>query len=189
MNKSQAQTFWKALRDDTNVGDVVKKYRTRRGYGGGRTLDRYVQAYNGFLRGRPDQEVSKATGWSTSHVAKIRPWCDELVGTPLEDEWDLWRREHLRDVVEAIESYKLELAGNVQAVTEGTFHMLDFEGEDLPYGPLQKRIIAALRRRDDHLVGLKQSLDEALGREDFEAAKDLVEQIYQALDRWTQPEP
>ena len=185
MNKSQAQTFWKALRDDTNVGDVVKKYRTRRGYGGGRTLDRYVQAYNGFLRGRPNQEISKATGWSTSHVAKIRPWCDELVGTPLENEWDVWRREHLRDLVEAIESYKLELAGNVRAVTERTYHGLDFEGEDLPYGALQKKIIATLERRDDHLVELEQSLNQALGNGRDVAAKDLLEQICQALDRWT----
>ena len=185
MNKSQVQTFWKELRDDTNAGEVVKKYRTRQGYGGERTLDRYVQAYNGFLRGRPDREISKATGWSTKHLAKIRPWCEELVGTPLEDEWDVWRREHLRDVVEAIESYKLELAGNVRAVTERIYHALDFEGEDRPYGALQKKIIATLERRDDHLVELEQSLNQALGNGGDVAAKDLLEQICQALDRWT----
>ena len=78
---------------------------------------------------------------TTSYVAKIRPWYDELVGAASEDERDVLTREQLPRLIEAIESYKLELAGRVQAVTEGTFHALDFEGEDLPYGPLQKQII------------------------------------------------
>ncbi len=88
-------------------------------------------------------------------------------------------------MVEAIESYKLELAGNVRAVTERTYHALDFEGEDLPYGALQKKIITTLERRDDHLVELEQSLNQALGNGRDVAAKDLLEQICQALDRWT----
>ena len=189
MKKHQAQTFWGLLRDTTVVGDVVRKFHTARGYGGKRTLERYAQAYVGFAGGLPDEKISRPTGWSTSYVAKIRPWYDELVGAASEDERDVRTREQLPRLIEAIESYKLELAGRVQAVTEGTFHALDFEGEDLPYGPLQKQIIEALRRRDDQLVKLEQSLDQALGQGQHAAATDLLEQIYQALERRNQLEP
>lgn len=189
MKKHQAQRFWGQLRDTTIVGDVVRKFQTTRGYGGKRTLERYAQAYVGFAGGLPDEKISKPTGWSTSYVAKIRPWYEEWIVTQSEDESDIRTREQHPRRIEAIESYKLELAGRVQAVTEGTFHALDFEGEDLPFGPLQKQIIEALRRGDDQLVELEQSLNEALGQEEFATATDLLEQIYQALDRRNQLEP
>ena len=82
MKKTQAVKFWKALNDSTNVARAISDFEYKRGYGGRRTLGRYVQAQDGFRQGLHSQDISRKTGWSVKYVDKLQEWWEEIFLDP-----------------------------------------------------------------------------------------------------------
>ena len=78
MKRGQAVKFWKALEDSTEVESVISAFENKKGYGGPRTLERYVQAYKGFKQQLPSEEVAQKTGWRSPYVDKIRTWFEGM---------------------------------------------------------------------------------------------------------------
>ncbi len=74
MKKAQAIKFWGNLEDSTEIKEIISAFENKKGYAGKRTLERYVQAYNGFTREQTVEEVSKKTGWKVEYVRKIYGW-------------------------------------------------------------------------------------------------------------------
>lgn len=77
MKKAQAVKFWKAVQESTEVQEVISAFANKKGYGGARTLERYVQAAAGFRDGASDETVAARTGWSPRYVCRIRDWWDD----------------------------------------------------------------------------------------------------------------
>ncbi|MFC1937216.1 hypothetical protein ACFLWY_01500 [Chloroflexota bacterium] len=74
MKKAQVLKFWTALGESTNNKERISAFSNKHGYGGQRTLVRFVQAYDGFRQGLTSEEIAKKSGWSLSLVNKIREW-------------------------------------------------------------------------------------------------------------------
>ena len=81
MKKRQAQKFWKDLQASTEIGDVITRYKGKKGYAPERTLGRYAQAFSGFNNGLSLEDISKKTGWSQAYVDKIHLWFREEFDT------------------------------------------------------------------------------------------------------------
>ena len=82
MKKTQAVKFWKAVNDSTNVERAISDFEYKNGYGGRRTLVRYVQAQNGFRQRLSTKIISKKTGWGGKYVDKLREWWEEKYPSP-----------------------------------------------------------------------------------------------------------
>jgi len=80
MKKGQAVKFWKELSNSTSAKEVVSAFANKRGYGGKRTLERYVQADYGFKQRISSEEIARKTGWSVKYINKIREWWEEEFG-------------------------------------------------------------------------------------------------------------
>ena len=78
MKKPQAVKFWKSLPMSTDVGEVIRGFANKKGYGGERTLKRFVQADRAFQAEKDNEAVSKLTGWSPKYLSKIRAWWDQM---------------------------------------------------------------------------------------------------------------
>jgi len=74
MKKPQALKFWTALGESTNTTEVISSFKNKRGYGGERTLLRFVQAHDGFKQDLTSEEIARKSGWGLSFVNKIREW-------------------------------------------------------------------------------------------------------------------
>lgn len=74
MNKSKAIKFWESLRDNTNTGDVIAMFENKKGYGGKRTLERWVRADQGFRQNLSSENIAKKAGWTAKYIEKIRAW-------------------------------------------------------------------------------------------------------------------
>jgi len=77
MKKAQVLKFWKKVNDSTYAQDVISELANKLGYAGKRTLQRFVQAQQGFRLGQTLEEISKKTGWSIAYVDKIKGWWTE----------------------------------------------------------------------------------------------------------------
>jgi hypothetical protein len=82
MKKQQAITLWKAFNETTQVGELIKKYDTKPGYGGPRTLMRYRKAAQGFEKGLTKEEIAKSTQWSIDYVNRIYVWWEGMFRKP-----------------------------------------------------------------------------------------------------------
>lgn len=80
MKKAQAIRFWTALRETTEVEEVLSRFVNREGYGSRRTLERYAHAAKGFGEGSPIEELSRGTNWSIVYLRKIQTWWDKWQG-------------------------------------------------------------------------------------------------------------
>jgi hypothetical protein len=74
MKKAQALKFWKSVEESTETRKVISSYENKKGYAGKRTLQRFIQAHNGFRRALSAREISGKTGWSILYVEKIYSW-------------------------------------------------------------------------------------------------------------------
>jgi len=74
VNKSKAIKFWESLRDNTNTGDVIAMFENKKGYGGKRTLERWVRADQGFRQNLSSENIAKKAGWTAKYIEKIRVW-------------------------------------------------------------------------------------------------------------------
>ena len=74
MKRAQVVKFWKSLDEGTSRKEIIAAFENKRGYGGERTLDRYIRAYDGFRLGVTIDETAKKTGWKPQHVEKIKSW-------------------------------------------------------------------------------------------------------------------
>lgn len=74
MKKQQVLKFWKAIDNSTGYKEVISDYNYKKGYGGKRTLKRYIQAMEGFKEGLSFEIICQKTGWSMKYITKIHIW-------------------------------------------------------------------------------------------------------------------
>lgn len=77
MRKPQVIKFWKDLQSSTSVKETLSRFADKPGFDGRRTLERYVQAYQGFEAGSTLAEVTGKTGWSLKTVQQLQGWWEE----------------------------------------------------------------------------------------------------------------
>jgi len=83
MNREQAIKLWKEVRNTTFKMEIITRLKNKPGYGGKRTLERYIQAQEGFEQGLEPSLISMKTGWSPKTVKKLyRWWQEEFVIEP-----------------------------------------------------------------------------------------------------------
>jgi len=80
MQKRQAIRFWIRVAESTNMSEVIADFEHQPGYGGKRTLQRYIQAHNGFNDGVSVEEISERTGWSSGYIKKLHEWWTSGIG-------------------------------------------------------------------------------------------------------------
>lgn len=60
------------------IQEVIDRYKNRPGYDSERTIQRYIQACQGFKNRAPVEELMEKTGWSRKFLEKLKVWFDEM---------------------------------------------------------------------------------------------------------------
>jgi len=74
LKRAQVVKFWKSLDECTSRKEIITAFANKVGYGGERTLDRYIRAYDGFRLGETLAEIANKTGWKPKNVEKLKSW-------------------------------------------------------------------------------------------------------------------
>ncbi|MFC2041932.1 hypothetical protein ACFLTV_00300 [Chloroflexota bacterium] len=186
MKKAQVVKFWKAIEDSTDQQEIISSFMKKPGYDGKRTLERYVQALNGFKQGLSLEVVAKKTGWLENFVGKIKVWWDmELsVASPVPTQTDICDPDHAA-LLKSIAAYGSWL-GTVKSLTVDQI-------ASLPNKNLQQRIIYL--RPDLRIIGLcddmgdvvltpeeKEISEKVLANPDFAVkSREVAERCYRRI--------
>ena len=205
MNKTQAVRFWKELRNSTEVGEVISRFKNQRGYASERTLGRYVSADKGFREGIPIEEPG-VTGWKKEFLGKLETWWkEEFGGHPggstvshggsvqvltlgsEADDTKRWIWEHLAEADKAIRAYREEMTAHIQRsqLLEEGFGTVDYPV--IEYGPGERAIIERILRCDESLAALEHGFSDALEAGNVARARQLAPQLSLGLSNWIIP--
>ena len=175
MKRAQALKFWKTIHETTNKGDVISQFENKKGYGGKRTLLRWIQADDGFKVGIDYDELSRKTGWKLPYIKKIREWWvsafPESIRGRYSEEWGHYER--IKEAIISLQHVSVEQ--RIQLLNE-----IERERVTLGDGKLQdtlNKFIAAIQE-DTHL-GMTVSHEEVM--EAVEATSKRMNNRYQRL--------
>ena len=197
MKQQQTRTFWVELDGTIEISGVIDKYKNRSGYGGKRTLERYVQAHKGFKERKSIRDLAASTGWSLGYLKKIHMWwrdayggrgemlisADTVVSNTAGKLQD-WVRDNFTEFSRIVAAAKEDLRYRIEVVEVSRGQRATIMPRKFPFGPTEEAAVKEVLRSDPQLSELRQRFDEAIAESNTEKARGLIPGLEAGLDVW-----
>jgi hypothetical protein len=197
MNQKQARTFWAELDGTTEISGVIDKYKNRRGYGGQRTLQRYVQAHKGFKEGLSMQDLATATGWSIGFLENIYMWWEDAydgrsemvasadtVASSTAGKLQDWVRGNFTEFARIVAAAKEDFQYRIEVAEVSLAQRATIMPRRFTFGPTEEAVVKEVLRSDSQLSELHQRFDEAIAESNTQKARRFIPDLEARLDVW-----